>query len=172
MNLILQLKGAWVEPESEAKFHRQEKIARNLFVLTVVIVVSCLLTLLAFDVYYYKTSDALRPAGLRYAESISECFFFCVASVTLIVLWRDFTQLCGTYVSETEMTKLRRDMAMFIAAYTISSIISVVVEAFGLDNGFLRFSLDITVTLALDLCTIGVTLFLNHQKTQQLKKQK
>ena len=169
MKLILQLQSVQIEPESESKFHRRERIARNVFIAAVTLVFTILLVIVSIDIYYYEVD---RTDLTRQTESILECVFFFIASITLIVLWRKFTQLCGPYISDDELKQLTRNMNLFIGAYSVSSIIDVFVEAFNMDNGVERFSIAITVTLLLDLCTIGVTLYLNFRKTQHVKKTK
>ena len=60
-------------------------------------------------------------------------------------------------------------MTIYIGAYALSSIGDLIVESLNLSNGMLRFSLAICITLILDICTIGVTLYLNYTKTRQIE---
>ena len=60
-------------------------------------------------------------------------------------------------------------LSIFIGAYTLSSIGDAVAEMCGISkSGWLRYVTAILVTLVLDWCTIGVTLYLNFLKTKQL----
>ena len=70
------------------------------------------------------------------------------------------------------MKQLVRNRNLFIGAYSVSSVIDIVVHVFNLDNGLERISIAITVTLLLDLCTIGVTLYYNFKKSQHVKTTK
>ena len=65
---------------------------------------------------------------------------------------------------------MKKCMYLYIAAYSISSLIDVVVEIISLENGLTRFLSIIFVTLALDLSTVGTTLILNYQKTRHVKR--
>ena len=172
MRLILQLQGTQIEPENEAKFKRMENIERNVFVGTVTTVGVCLLVLVAIEIdEFNEDPDDGRKAfnPNRLAESILECGFFCIASITLIVLYRKFTKLCGPYISPEELQQNKISMTIYIGAYALSSIGDLIVESLNLSNGMLRFSLAISITLILDICTIGVTLYLNYTKTRQIE---
>ena len=60
-------------------------------------------------------------------------------------------------------------LTIFIGAYTLSSIGDAVAEMFGISkSGWARYVTAILVTLILDWCTIGITLYLNFLKTKQL----
>ena len=81
-----------------------------------------------------------------------------------------FTSLSVGYISEEVMTSMKKCMYLYIAAYSISSIIDVIVEVVDLENGPTRFLAIIFVTLGLDLSTVGTTLILNYQKTRHVKR--
>ena len=86
------------------------------------------------------------------------------------MLWMKFTKLSEGYISDEVMYSMKKCMYLYIAAYSISSLIDVVVEIISLENGLTRFLAIIFVTLALDLSTVGTTLILNYQKTRHVKK--
>ena len=65
---------------------------------------------------------------------------------------------------------MKKCMYLYIAAYSISSMVDVFVEIISLENGPARFLAIIFVTLALDLSTVGTTLILNYQKTRHVKR--
>ena len=64
-------------------------------------------------------------------------------------------------------------LTIFIGAYILSSVGDAVSEMFDIrESGWLRYFLIILVTLILDWCTIGITLYLNYSKTRQLAARK
>ena len=64
-------------------------------------------------------------------------------------------------------------LTIFIGAYILSSVGDAVSEMFDIRNaGWLRYFMIILVTLTLDWCTIGITLYLNYSKTRQIAARK
>ena len=64
-------------------------------------------------------------------------------------------------------------LTIFIGAYILSSVGDAVSEMCDIRNtGWVRYFVIILVTLILDWCTIGITLYLNYSKTRQLAAKK
>ena len=64
-------------------------------------------------------------------------------------------------------------LTIFIGAYILSSVGDAVSEMFDIrERGWIRYFMIILVTLILDWCTIGITLYLNYSKTRQLAAKK
>ena len=99
-------------------------------------------------------------------ESVVECTLFVVASITLIVLWKRFNEHCEAYIPEQDLATLKKYMYIYISAYTLSSIGDAIVDMLYLPNGVTRFCMAIIVLCALDLSTVGVTIYLNHLTTK------
>ena len=58
-------------------------------------------------------------------------------------------------------------LTIFIGAYILSSVGDAVSEMFDIrEKGWIRYFVIILVTVILDWCTIGITLYLNYSKTR------